>query len=149
MKKIILSIIALTLLVGASSVFAATLTDPTKTVIPRDTLCINKKVTARELAIIAAYKKMSGGITNALNNRATELTSAWNIPDTKIRKKAITQAWNKYIIARKAFIKTYRQEVAVAWKKAKTDMKTCKINGQTINVVVDEPVGEKSDGALE
>lgn len=149
MKKISLSIIALALLVGTSSVLAATLSDPTKTVIPRDTTCINQKISTRELAIMNAYKRMSGGIANALNNRATELTTAWNIVDAKTRKKAINQAWAKYTIARKAFVKTYRQQVAIAWKASRDQMKTCKISGQVANVQGEEPSGEKSDVSLE
>ncbi len=149
MKKISLTIAALALLISASAVLAADLTNPAKTVIPRDTVCINQKVAARESAIMNAYRQMSTGILNALNNRATELTTAWNITDAKTRKKAITQAWNKYTTARKNMVKTYRQQVSAAWKTSREQLKTCKINGQAANVQAEEPNGEKGDTSLE
>jgi len=102
-----------------------------------DISCAQSAVNKRETAVQSAFSAWNSSISSALQTRASELASAWQLTDKTQRQNAIRSAWEKFKTSKKVATETFRKAKQAAWKQYKTDLKNCKIA---------QPIGE-NEGA--
>ncbi len=132
MKKLLFSLIAISLMLGLGASLA--LAQDTPPVNPTPTsgtnpqaVCIQNVVEKRDTAIITAYTKYSSAVLTALNTRKAELKTAWAITTKNERRKAIAAAWAKFKKTQAGARSAWAKEKNAAWKAFKTEAKGCKV----------------------
>src|SRR3989338_3073510 len=92
-----------------------------------DAACIQAALDKRESAIILSFDKKSMAVKTALDQRKTDLKSAWALSNLKDRIKARLAAWKNFKKADNSSRMTYRKEVKAAWEQYKKDKKACNV----------------------
>lgn len=97
----------------------------TKTTNPAKLSCIQTAVSKREASLITGYQALTTSIVGALNQRKTELNTAWGNTSVAERRVAIKNAWKMFGDNDKAAHVTWRTAKASAWATFKAESKAC------------------------
>jgi len=89
--------------------------------------CIKAKVTGRETSVMAAYEKFNATMKASLTKRTAAVNSAWAIPVTINRNKAIKAAWDAFKLEQKDAKSAKAAEIKTIWNTWKNDLKSCGI----------------------
>lgn len=90
-----------------------------------DVACIQAALDKRESAIILSFDKKSMTVKTALDQRKTDLKSAWALSNLKDRIRARLTAWKNFKKVDYSSRTTYRKEVKSVWAQYKIDKKAC------------------------
>jgi len=135
MKKIIFSLIAISLVMGLTSIVLAEETNTNTNTVNSNvntntntinTACIQKAIEKKENAVIAALDKRFSALKTALEKRKTALVAAYGITIRKDRIAARLKAWTEFNKSRLQIGKSYKDGIKTAMSAMKAELKACK-----------------------
>lgn len=90
-----------------------------------DAACMKEAINDRDTAIAAALGRREEALKKAVTDRKTALMAAWDLEDSKARRKALREAWSAYFKTRRDTWRSWREDRRDAWNQFVKDRREC------------------------